>query len=108
MNPNPSFPFPEKGNISRSDDEGCLSCVHKSYCQAWYWFRINNHTKNYIGMGTSCLSWSNNDSERITEITQGDIDENIRFEIEGLAKDPNQNDETLPISSNSRNRGKIF
>lgn len=101
-----SFPYPEKGDVARPLDEGCYSCVHTVYCQAWYWFKTSNKNRSATqGLGTSCLSWSNQEADRITVVTEADLDDNDYMNNYDLAHNPDMNDEVQPISSSNRYRG---
>ncbi len=85
-----SFPYPQMGSVLRNPGEGCSSCVHKEYCQAFYWmYRYeqlpSNSGKRTEGvddhLGIQCASWSSDPAQRITTVTQDDIDENTRLAV---------------------------
>mgnify|MGYP006292359633 CR=1 FL=1 len=86
-----SFPYPKLGTIKRAPGEGCSSCVHREYCQAFYWlYRYAQYPsttgKNTAGvndhLGIQCASWSDNINDRITTWTQDDLEENERLAVE--------------------------
>jgi len=81
-----SFPYPTATTTARPDGNGCVgSCVHRSYCPAYYWLtRYNNKEDRTIALGTSCGVWSNNPSDRIIGYTPDDLDQNDRLNDEGL------------------------
>lgn len=75
-----SFPYPVEGTVVRPPGQGCLSCVHKTYCSAIYWLRrddsrFDDHT------GRACASWSNNPADIVTTVTEDDIEQN-NYEID--------------------------
>lgn len=82
-----SFPYPQLGTIKRAFGEGCSSCVHREYCQAFYWYYRYAQFPSTTGkgetvddhLGIQCASWSDNINDRITTITQDDLDENHRL-----------------------------
>ena len=77
-----SFPYPVIGTVRRPPGQGCTSCVHQTYCPAYYWRQRYGDSgpgrlpmSNYIGI--ACSSWSNNPAMKIvTPPTQDDINEN--------------------------------
>lgn len=108
-----SFPYPQIGTIKRPKGEGCSSCVHRVYCQAFYWYYRyaqfpsedgkNEHVNE--NLGTMCASWSDNINDRITTITQDDLDENYRLAaVDQILTEPFRNGITDPVTA-SQYRG---
>lgn len=65
--------YPVKGKTHRPLGQGCTSCVHKPYCQDFYWLRRNLEYSLTPDYGTSCASWSNNKADYVKTPTVGDI-----------------------------------
>jgi len=102
-----SFPYPQTGGVVRPPGQGCTSCVHNEYCQAYYWFRryvqpaVDDHN------GTNCLQWSDDPADRITKITQADLDYNEMLNEEGILTEPNRNGITEPVTGGRRREGSL-
>lgn len=85
-----SFPYPKIGTLRRNAGEGCGSCVHRQYCQAFYWLYRNASNPSVSGkpgevidkyLGIQCESWSDNLNDRITTWNDDDLDFNDYYSI---------------------------
>lgn len=85
-----SFPYPTNGAIKRPVGQGCLSCVHKGYCQAFYW--LQRYTQKGVDdhNGIQCNSWSNNVADIVTDVTQTDLDEVDYIWDQGIGSEANR------------------
>jgi hypothetical protein len=101
-----SFPYPVLAASPRPPGQGCLSCVHKTYCPAMYWLRryqiegrtIDNHN------GIQCASWSNNMADQVkTTPTEDDLDEEDYMYIQGLGSEPDRCGLTDAVTASNRN-----
>jgi len=104
-NPNPhdlTFPYPLKQSTpARARGNGCLICVHQTYCPAVYWryrYTENDLTPN---MGTKCASWSDDDADKISAVNQPDLDENKYIAEQGIGSEARRNGITDPVSGNA-------
>jgi len=107
---NLTFPYPTTG-ISRSKGQGCSSCVHTKYCQAFYWYYRYAQYPSVTGksdstvdqhLGISCNSWSDNEADRLNPIAPGDIAYNERLsETEKVLIEPFENGMTDPTTGNA-------
>jgi len=87
-----TFPYPT-GNLAqpRPAGQGCVSCVHKRYCPAFYWhirFIEREMPKEY---GLACSKWSDNVADRLRPKGEGDFYQVEKMEMDGIAREPNQN-----------------
>lgn len=103
--PNPhglTFPYPLIGSTVRPPGQGCLSCVHQTYCPAVYWF--NRYTQRDLAEnnGRACASWSNNPADRVTTVAQADLDENEYIYNQGIGSEANRNGLTDPLTASDR------
>ncbi len=77
-----SFPYPVVGGPIRDAGNGCVqSCVHKTYCPAYWWlarFQDKQDVQDKY-LGVNCASWSNDPAARIIGNTPDDIEENNRL-----------------------------
>jgi len=73
-----SFPYPQQGSETRPPGQGCIACVHKTYCPAIYWWRVNGHGGTGIdqNVGIRCGSWSNNPLDIVKQVMIDDLEEN--------------------------------
>ena len=76
-----SFPYPELGSIARPSGQGCTSCVHKRYCEAFYWFVRRDVIYSDSHVGLACSSWSNLESDSVQFGNKYDVNENTRRNI---------------------------
>jgi len=102
-----SFPYPTIGGEKRPTGQGCITCVHQAYCQAWYWFRVFQPIGGLRlsgNIGTQCLQWSDDEVDRITEVTQDDLDENDRLNTEfgGILREPDTGGIVEPTTGSRR------
>jgi len=107
-----SFPYPEMGTVRREPGQGCGSCVHRKYCQAFYWlYRYAQHPSknNKAGevldehLGIQCASWSNDPAQQIRTWTQGDLDYNYRLgETEKILVEPFGSGIDDPVTGSDR------
>lgn len=88
-----SFPYPLVTDKPRSVGQGCVGCVHWSYCPALYWMRrygqegrtIDNH------VGIQCASWSNNMADQIkTPPTDDDLDKEYYMYLQNIQSEPDR------------------
>ena len=103
--PNPhnlTFPYPLNGpEPSRPRGEGCLVCVHQTYCPAVYWFYRfiqNNLTPTN---GVRCLSYSVNPVDKITAVKQPELDENEYLAREGISEEARPSGIVSPTTGNA-------
>lgn len=109
-----TFPYPTTG-ATRSPGQGCSTCVHTKYCQAFYWYYRDAQFPSVTGksdsgvdshLGTSCNSWSNDESSRLHPSSEGDLAYHERLaETEGILREQFRNGVTAPTSANSNVRG---
>lgn len=95
-----SFPYPQLGLVKRAPGNGCLACVHSTYCPSLYWFRTHNDRSivdNY--MGTQCASWSNNINDRIKTVTADDLAKNEYQNDQGILREADDSGMTEPTNS---------
>jgi len=86
-----SFPYPETGTETRPKGQGCLSCVHKNYCMALYWFKRYGEKEPDQYNGINCKSWSNNPKDIVLDVNQNDIEENQYMWEQGIGSEANRN-----------------
>jgi hypothetical protein len=103
-NPNPhglTFPYPLIGETNRPRGQGCLSCQHRTYCPAVYWF--NRYTQESLteDSGRACASWSDNPADKVTAVAQADLDENEYIYNQGIGSEANRNGITAPVTGNA-------
>jgi hypothetical protein len=82
---NPLKFYPVKGSTQRKAGQGCTSCIHKPYCQDFYWLRRNLEYSLSPDYGTSCASWSNNRADYVQGATYGDLQLIERWKYMGIA-----------------------
>jgi len=105
-----SFPYPTTGKNRRPGGQGCSTCVHREYCQAFYWYYRYEQFPTDSGkndrsldqnLGTACEPWSDDENDRITEITAADLAENERLAVEeDILTEPFRNGITDPVTAN--------
>lgn len=110
---NLTFPYPTTG-IPRKKGQGCASCVHTKYCQAFYWYYRYAQFPTTTGknvdtidehLGISCNSWSDNENDRLDPISDGDKAYNERLaETEKILIEPFENGMTDPTTGNALRR----
>ena len=71
-----SFPFPELGGTIRPAGQGCISCVHTTYCPALYWFQREIQNEVTPNMGIQCLQFTDNPLDQIKTFNAFDVQEN--------------------------------
>ena len=81
-----SFPYPKTGPVVRPAGQGCLSCIHKPYCPAYYWQRRFGALIDTERHGVSCSSWSDDPAERVVTKQYGDLYQVAKWEIDGIAE----------------------
>jgi len=87
-----SFPYPtEKISPPRPAGQGCLACVHKRYCGAYYWHIRFIEREMPAQYGLSCAKWSGNPEDIIRTKTAGDFYQIYKMSIDGIAMEANQN-----------------
>lgn len=86
-----TFQTPVIGKIKRPRGQGCTSCVHQYYCQNLYWYIRNQERTVSDDFGCACLSWNNEESQRLNPKEEGDIYLQNQMMIEGIGKEKNEN-----------------
>jgi hypothetical protein len=99
---NLSFPYPLLGKEIRPQGQGCIVCVHKMYCPAVYWFKRYGFTDLTSDNGRSCDSWSDNPDDKVTTITESDIEANNYIYLQGIGSESDRNGLTSPTTGSSR------
>jgi len=96
-----TFPYPKIGTVNRGAGEGCKTCVHQLYCEAYYWWRrrVQKEADDYTGV--ACESWSNNEADRIRDWTEEDYEENDYLNDQGILREPNGNAMTDPTTGDA-------
>jgi hypothetical protein len=106
-----SFPYPTMGSVRRDSGEGCSSCVHRQYCQAFYWFYRNDYLPSVTGktgeevdpyLGVQCNSWSKDEADRITTWNDDDLEYNDYYNDEGILREPFDSGLTEPTTGSDR------
>lgn len=100
-----SFPYPKLALISRPPGQGCLSCVHKQYCPAFYWRRRYGEEGRTIDdyAGKQCSSWSSNMQDQVkTPPTEDDLNEIDYMTLHGIGSEPDRCGLTDTVSGTSR------
>lgn len=103
-NPNPhnlTFPYPLATTPARARGNGCLICVHQTYCPAVYWFYRYFQNELTPSQGTKCDSFSDNPADKVTEVNQPDLDENEYIWNQGIGAEARRNGITDPVSGNA-------
>jgi hypothetical protein len=85
-----SFPYPVNAAEARPVGQGCLSCVHKDYCQALYWYKRYTFKGPDNHNGIQCASWSDNPADIVTAHNQRDLDEEQYIWEQGIGSEPNR------------------
>jgi hypothetical protein len=83
--------YPVRGKTKRKLGFGCSSCVHKPYCQDFYWLRRNFEYTLSPDFGTSCASWSDNKEDYIHGATCGDLQTIDRWQNMGIMAEKDEN-----------------
>jgi hypothetical protein len=104
-NPNPhnlTFPYPlMQSTPARARGNGCLACVHQTYCPAVYWFYRYTQNELEPSQGTKCASWSDNPVDKFTSVAQPDLDENEYIYNQGIGSEARRNGITAPVTGNA-------
>ncbi len=104
-NPNPhnlTFPYPLSGTVVRPPGQGCLVCVHQTYCPAVYWFYRYTQEKLTPYNGRQCLSFSTNPADKFSPVKPPDMAENEYIYNQGIGSEANRNGMTDPVTSGGR------
>jgi hypothetical protein len=109
LNQQLSFPYPKNGDTVRPAGEGCLNCIHSTYCPALYWFRRYTQREPDNHNGRACLSFSTSKSDIPADL-QGpngignDFDraENARRNCEGVLTEANPNGLSAQVTASNR------
>lgn len=90
--PQLTFPYPT-GNLEhpRAAGKGCVSCVHKRYCPAFYWHIRFIEREMPADYGLACPKWSDQISDRLRPKGEGDFYQVEKMMLDGTAREPNQN-----------------
>ncbi len=97
-----SFPYPESGPPTRPPGEGCLNCVHRTYCPALYWFVRFVQREPDDNNGRNCLSFSSDPADQInTPANDFDKFENTRRNDDGILTEANRNGITDDVTGNA-------
>lgn len=99
---NLTFPYPETGK-PRSKGQGCSNCVHKKYCQAFYWYYRHAQTPKIDPyLGVACKSWSDLEDDRLNPTSKDDKEYNERLAvIEDILIEPFDSGMTDPTTGNA-------
>ena len=102
LNAQLSFPYPKMEGPVRPPGNGCLGCVHSTYCPALYWYRRNcfEQPDNYTGR--QCSSWSNDVADIVDTINDFDQAENSRRACSGVLMEANRNALTDVVTGSNR------
>lgn len=103
-NPNPhglTFPYPLIGTTNRPRGQGCLVCVHQTYCPAVYWFKRYDQRNLTEDNGRACASWSTDPNDKVTTVAQADLDENEYIYNQGIGSEANRNGIDDPVTGNA-------
>lgn len=106
-NPNPhglTFPYPLSGAERRPKGQGCLVCVHQTYCPAVYWFYRYTQERLSDTNGVQCLSWSTNPADKVTTVAQSDLDENEYIFDQGIGSEANRGGISDPVTGSTRDQ----
>jgi hypothetical protein len=104
-----SFPYPTLGTTKRPAGQGCLNCVHRNYCQAFYWYYRYEQFPSESGkpgkqvdqyLGVACNSYSSNPTDQIKTANADDLAENDRLNDEGILVEPFREGITDPVTAN--------
>ena len=84
-----TFPYPVQGGAPRPAGQGCLSCVHQTYCPAVYWWKRygQNGLDEYVGR--ACISYSSDPSDIVTVVSDSDRAENEYMKNMGIGSEAN-------------------
>lgn len=102
--PNPhglTFPYPLIGSVNRPRGQGCLSCVHQTYCPAVYWFYRYKQNDLTEESGRACASWSDDPADKVTMVAQADLDENEYIYNQGIGSEARRGGVTDPVTGNA-------
>lgn len=103
-NPNPhglTFPYPLIGTTNRPKGQGCLSCVHQTYCPAVYWFKRYGQRHLTEENGRACAEWSTDQNDKVTTVSQNDLDEEEYIYNQGIGSEANRSGITNPVTGNA-------
>ena len=80
IEPTPSFAYPKIGKTRRVEGQGCTSCVHTFYCEAYS--RLMDRQGDPFRLeptwGISCESWSNRKQDYVPR-TEEDLRHRLWF-----------------------------
>ena len=102
--PNPhglTFPYPLMGTAKRKSGQGCMVCVHRTYCPAVYWFERYTQEDITEDNGRQCASWSTDPADKVSVVAQADLDENEYIYNQGIGSEPNRNGITDPVTGDA-------
>lgn len=102
--PNPhglTFPYPLAGATVRPRGQGCVGCVHRTYCPAVYWFERYKQRELTPDNGRACQSWSVDPNDKVTTVAQSDLDENEYIYNQGIGSEANRSGITNPVTGNA-------
>ena len=99
---NLTFPYPQIGNVNRPAGQGCIGCVHESYCPAVYWWKRNNLRDLELTTGRACSSWTQDPAQRVTTISEHDLEEVDYQFIQGIGSEANRNGINTPVTGGDR------
>jgi hypothetical protein len=93
------------GKVRRPVGQGCKSCIHRTYCPAFYWlrrFQIEGRTIDDHN-GIQCASWSNNMADQVkTTPTDDDLDESDYIYIHGTGSEADRCGLTDAVTASNR------
>ena len=96
-----SFPYPTIGSVTRPPGQGCVSCVHKGYCPAMYWYRRFLLRDPDNNVGRACNSWSDVPQPPPAP-TQDDLNEVEYISNQEIGSEANSSGISCPTTGTSR------
>jgi len=89
------------GSVARPRGQGCLSCQRQTYCPAVYWFERYTQEKLTVDNGRQCASWSTDPADKVTTVSQADLDENEYIYLQGIGSEANRNGITSAVTGDA-------
>jgi len=99
-----SFPYPKNGDVNRPAGQGCTTCVNSVNCQALYWFKRYGQRDIDEYNGIACLSWSDDEIDRITTRNEDDDAYVEKMYSDEIDSEPNRCGITDEVTGSSRER----
>jgi len=89
------------GMTKRKPGQGCLVCVHQTYCPAVYWFYRYTQEALTDDNGRQCESWSTDPADKPTVVAQADLDESEYIYNQGIGSEANRSGITSPVTGDA-------